>query len=67
MADIKSLPTMHTRVVVTKADRSPDDAAMNVSVESASLPTLESGHVLVRVLCRPINPSDIFSLQARLC
>lgn len=66
MADTKSLPKTHTRVLVTKADRSPENASANVSVEgSAPLPTLASGQVLVKVLCRPVNPADIFSLQVR--
>ena len=57
-------PSTQTRVVVTAFN--PADPTSTLRVETdAPVPTLKEGEVLMRVLARPINPADVFSIMVR--
>ncbi|CAK0743519.1 hypothetical protein CVIRNUC_001476 [Coccomyxa viridis] len=50
-------------VIVTKFDR--DDPTAGLELVKRPIPSPKAGEALVRILYRPINPSDIFALQGQ--
>lgn len=59
-----ALPTTMTRVVVTAYNLADPPASLAVET-SAPVPSFGHADVLVKVVARPVNPADVFSLQAR--
>ena len=51
------MPSKQRAVLVVK--QKPDSPHENIEVQEIDVPTPKEGEVLLRVLCRPINPAGI--------